>query len=66
MIGTKTLLTLYGGMKYVESACPTLTPLGEEKFRSMTFSQQATLTSEIDLTPYLEPDCVGELKITPQ
>ena len=40
--------------------------LGEEKFRSMTFSQQATLTSDIDLTPYLEPDCFGELTIKPE
>ena len=71
MITTKTLFTLIACITNVKSqaapsACPTLTPLGEEMFRSMTFSQQATLTSDIDLTPYLEPDCIGELTITPE
>ena len=48
------LLFLLG---YTEGACPTLTPLGEEKLRNMTFSRHDELVSEIDLTEYLEPGC---------
>ena len=66
MIETIRLLTLLASIQIVESTCPTLTALGEEKIRSMTFSQQATLTSDIDLTPYLEPDCFGELRMIPE